>query len=470
MAAYEKLKNKDVIAISLTSQKTHIVFSCQERAIIEEINKYCCITGRSNSIEEASYWAVNAGGEDPDIFLINCAPYLQNCGLRGKVYSKRQFIKNLTKIKQGRISTRIILLIPKQDNIDFKFIDELLRLRIYDFWFLNDFNEDDLRDIIFTTRDTAAVEKYISLMCNNGINIKRKIPMELNTNKVFVPYFVKSSVLVFWSNFNQVINYGMALLNAVHLAEHGFKVALIEAVTPIPQLSGIASMTHPYFNTSHALSMFSQRNNSFYKECLFNWKKYKFDLNTEKEMVSRSYPDSLFFLPDGKRQDNIPLQEMKNNWQGFLLELVRELIFKQEFQFVIFVAQGINYFNEIIFQEIAYKKIITLDMLPGSIAYVMDMMRDRESNILIAVDGVKSIRKQADNYLEKNIVYIPSIFEKEIIDFTYMKKKKIINDDNHFILHEIMKNVGINIPIEKKNNISLSYLKKVKSAFSFQKG
>ncbi|MGI6588610.1 MAG: hypothetical protein ACOX2N_07580 [Peptococcia bacterium] len=50
------------------------------RNCLREISKYCQITGWDATLESASTWAREGGGEDPDLFLINSTVYLSHAG------------------------------------------------------------------------------------------------------------------------------------------------------------------------------------------------------------------------------------------------------------------------------------------------------------------------------------------------------------------------------------------------------
>ena len=427
--------------------KIHLVFEEIDKRIITEINKYGIITGRDLTLEDACEWAQKGGGEDPDIFLINCSPYFSNKSEYKN--SHKRMVKRLTEMLYYRSNSRLVLLLPNYGRIDTELLSRLIKLKIYDFWCFDRFDENDIKDFLSTKRTLEDVEDYLRVMeagqgsapSDGKKSAKRRVSFG------YKPYYIKSNVIAFWSDDDSLLNLGAALLTAISLAENGFKVALVETISHLPRLASVLSVGHPYFNTRHALAMFMQNNNDFIRNCLFNGEIYLKDGNSpEKRRYIADYPEQLYFLPDSMRSDSPDWPELQNNWKSFIIELARIIIFENDFSFLIFVCQGKSLFNDIVVNELAYVKFISVNMLPGSIAYALDARRKGRGNVhVIGTRKIDYIMDELTDLGEDPFLYPPVSFEHDFTDYAYIKKHRRISDETRLFIKRILDKTGVKL-------------------------
>jgi hypothetical protein len=424
--------------------KAHLVFDENSTKILKEISRHCIISGRDLSLEQAGNWAKDGGGEDPDLFLINCRVFFKGRNAEGPI-ARKNFIHILSQIRQYRKRSRIILLLPQNKGNDAEMIAGLLKMNVYDFWYIDRFDEADIKRFILVKRSLADVEEYLYEIearedyCKSMTGQQEKnVTLSGKIKNIYQPYFIKSNIIAFYSHDDSLVNQGAALLTAVTLAELGFKVALVETITSTPHLAGNLSFSHPFCNTRHAISMYVQQDNDFIRTCLFNNEKYREDgYWRDKDRHLASYPASLFFLPDGMREDNIPLAQMKEYWPAFVTELTKVIMFEKDFNFLIFCGCGENTFTEFVMQEIAYLRFITISMLPGSIAYgIKERKTGHGKTRLIGTKKVKYLLDELKELGEDAFLYPPVNFTDEILGYIYLKNlKKISQESWHFINH-----------------------------------
>ncbi len=443
--------------------RVHLVFGERDSKLIKEINKYGIITGWDYTLEAAGIWAEKGGGEDPDTFLINSTVYFTNLN-KQKSPKIKDFLRMIFTIKKFRHKSRIIVLLPEKKIADRELIVNLLKMQIYNFWFLDNFDEDDVRAFMLTQRTLEEIEQYLEKK-------ERELPYlkegkgnnsfwEREGEKIFKPYHVKSNVLTFWSENNTFSNCGMALLTALNLAENGFKVALVETVAQVPTLASCLALEHPYYNTSHALSMYIQGNNDFIKKCFYNAEKYLKDpytvnVNGESSDYLRYLPEGLYFLPDGKREDNAAEDDLMEHWQAFVTELSRIMIFEKGFHFLIFICAGRNFFNQVVLEELTYTKFLTVDLLPASVLYGL---REREkgqgSTQIIGTKQVKYLNKEIKGLNEEPFLYPPVSFEEDFLHYVYSQDYRQITGETQAFINKLMEICGVKIStpdVDKKS-------------------
>jgi hypothetical protein len=445
-------------------KRAYIVFWEQDKKLIKEINKYCLITGWDFTLEAAATWAKDGGGEDPELFLINGAVYFSGTGKK-KGTKSRDFLRLLLTIKRYRPRSRIVLLLPEDRVTDKELVLNLLKMRVYDFWFLAGFDEKDVQEFIVSKRTLDEVEQYLEKVTkelhhlfghlSGGNNLFSK-----EHEKIFKPYHIKSNVMAFWSEDNTLVNYGLAVLTALNLAGQGFKVALVEPVSHAPCLAGCLSVNHPYYNTGHALSMYIQGNNDFIKSCLYNNEKYLDDPYSGKERDHVKYfPPGLFLLPDMKRDDNAAQLEMEEHWRDFATELFRLVIFERGFHFLIFVGTGKDLFNDVILDEVAYTKFITVDMLPPSILKgIAEREKEPDRIHLVGTRNVSYINKEFISLNEAPFLYPPEGLEKDFLNYVYTQDYRKITRDTQIFINNLLERIGIKLPsinVEKKGIVEM---------------
>jgi hypothetical protein len=435
--------------------RTHLVFRDREKKLLQEINKYCQITGGDTSLESASTWAKEGGGEDPDLFLINSTAYFSTMD-QPKSSKTKDFLRMLLMIKKQRRKSQIVLLLPEKMIAERELVVNLLKMQLYNFWFFDSFDEEDVQEFIGTRRTLADVERYLAekerelhYLKEDNLRLRKK-------EKIFKPYHIKSNILTFWSENNTILNCGMALLTALNLAEHGFQVALVETISPVPSLAGCLSVSHPYFNTSHALSMHIQGNNDFIKNCLHNATGYLYNPYARENCEHlRYFPEELYFLPDGKREDNATESEMEEHWRTFIMDFSRFIIFEQGFHFLIFLASGRSFFNKVVLEELAYTKFITVDMLPSSVLYGLQKQKKEQERIhLIGTHNLKYINKEIKALAKESFLYPPQTFVEDFLQYVYTQDYRKITGETQLFINNLLELIGIKLPhldVEKKS-------------------
>jgi hypothetical protein len=435
--------------------RTHLVFKEQEKKLLQEISKYCQITGWDTTLESASTWAKEGSGEDPDLFLINSTVYLSMMGKQKSVKTK-EFLRMLLTIKEERHKSQIILLLPEKMIVERDLLVNLIKMQVYNFWFFDSFTAEDVQEFVLTRRTLADVEKYLLERERELHHLKGSnnfLPRE--GEKLFQPYHVKSNILTFWSENNTALNCGLALLTALNLAECGFQVALVETVSSVPSLGGCLAVSHPYFNTSHALSMYLQGNNDFIKNCLNHAEKHLASpYATEDCQHLRYFPTGFYFLPDSKREDNATEREMKEVWRAFMMALSRFIIFEQGFHFLIFLASGRNFFNQVVLEEFTYLKFITVDMLPSSVLYGLRERKKEQGRVqIIGANNLKSINQELKGLREEPFLYPPQTFIADFLQYVYTQDYRKITRETQVFINRLMEISGVKVPtldIEKK--------------------
>ncbi|MCR4443463.1 MAG: hypothetical protein QHH10_14280 [Peptococcaceae bacterium] len=436
--------------------KAHLVFPSIEQAALEEFSKCCLITGRNSTLEETCNWAQEGGGEDPDLILINCAAWFSGSQLPERLLRKK-LLQNLSTLKKNRPASRLVLLLPARAAAETQFISGLLQARVYNFWFLDSYDREDIINFIYTDRSLAEVERYLEKSEKELANIKstgrkKRAGLAGDLKRIHQPYYVKSNIIAFWSEDDALLNHGTAVLTALNLAENGFKVALIETVSSIPRLASTLSLPHPYYNTRHALSMFAGRKTEFYKDCLFNAEKYQQDKHTAGISPDvGDFPPNLYFLPDGRREDNLKWAEMENNWRSFITELARVILFQKDFNFLLFCGHGKSMFNDVVLDELAYIKFITVNMLPCSIVYGLKEMKDGPGKInLIGTSKIGYIEDQLNDLKKPPLLYPPRSFAEEFTDYVYLKKKSRIGPETRHFIKQVTELIGIKSDLDER--------------------
>lgn len=444
----------------------HLVFAEKERAenkgLITAISQYCIVTGWNHTLEEAAIWAQQGGGEDPDAILLNSTVFFSGIAKPNKQKTK-EFLRLIMTIKQCRLKSRIILLLSENMLMDRELIVNLLKMQIYNLWFLDSFDENDVRNFMLTDRNMEDVEQYLECREKEWAYYRSlqddSVTFTKNRAKIFKPYHVQSNIIAFWSENDHCLNYALGVLTGLNLARQGFKVALVETVSPVPCLASCLSLEHPYYNMSHALSMYVQGNNDFIRNCLYNAEKYRQDPYTvnreETEDLLHFFPDTLYFLPDGKREDNASQAVMQEQWKAFITQLARIIIFEKGFNFLVFVCTGRNSFNQVVLEELAYTRFITVDMLPANVLYGINEREKRKGRtFIVGSRQVSNINKEIKALGTDPFLYPPDCFINDFLQYVYTRDYRKITGETHTFVLTLMEAVGVKVAfpdIDKKS-------------------
>lgn len=275
--------------------------------------------------------------------------------------------------------------------------------------------------------------------------------------QVVINQIIRSNIIAFWSLDSSLINHGLALFTALKLAEKNFKVALIEPVTDLPKLAVSLDMIHPFYNTSHAVTMFAEHNTKFIKDCLINSEKYLDDPRTPEQAKTAEigcYPKTLYILPDVKKMDNI--KNPGEHWRNFILELSRIIVFEKKFDFLIFDCSQNNDLNKTIINDVAYLKFLVTGLHPAGVSYALNQRDKSPDNYhLVASKYVDFLYKE----LGDSLLYVPETFENDIIKFIYLKDSSLTEESQAFV-NQLIERIGVQMPEQSQKQGVLSFLKK----------
>ncbi len=431
--------------------RAHLICWENTGEIIDEIKKYCVITGKSPTFKEACLWAKESGGAAPDLFVVNGGEYFSSV-LGAEDGTRKALLRGLREIKKQRQQSRIILLLPTDKVQDDALIVGLLKTRVYDFWFYDDFDEKDIREFLLTERTLENAEEYLVRRQEQtdprGQRKRSFFGFHSRFKQTYKPYYVKSNIIAFWSEDDLLLNQGIALMTAIRLAQAGFKVALLEAVTPTPQLASCLSIAHFPRNIRHALALYSQKNNKLLKNYLFNIDDiHEYGLQHGGDYSIADLPANLYLLPDGVREDSLPLKELKRNWKPFIDEIMRATIFEKDYNFIVLICSGNTYFGNVILNEVAYLKFITLNMLPGSVVKALEKRRaaSQENVHLIGGQRMKYVAAELRDLGEKPFLYVPASLEEDFLNLVYLQNIRKIGTETREFIEMIVERTGVKL-------------------------
>ncbi|KAF0215360.1 MAG: hypothetical protein FD167_5213 [bacterium] len=378
--------------------------------------------------------------------MVNSSDYLEK---RINKIECKDFLHSLKQIRQKRYQTRIVVLIPIELLSVLELITGLIKLKIYDLWFLDSFDERDINQFLTKTRDKEGLEVYIKELENELLAQGRPCPTNTGSlaEKIFKPYYIKSNVVAFYSAEDTQTNTGLAILTALNLTEMGFRVALVETVSYLPHLAAAMTIRHPYFNTSHALSMYSLGNNDFLKNCLFNRSKYLADtFSLDKYEHIQYYPDTLYFLPDGRREDNMSVKDALPKWREFVNDLSKLTMFEQDFHFLIYLCNGNSPFNELVINELAYLRFITYNLLPSSIIYAINEEKKGQENTHLIINGyTQYVSEELKELGNKAPLFCPEEFQTDILNYLYFKNYGDIGVKTQDFINNLVDKMGVKL-------------------------
>jgi hypothetical protein len=428
-------------------QKTiHVVFSKHIEALEDLLNRFGSVSGWTSGMEDACLWAKEGGGPDPEIILINGTDFYREFKPKKGVDPDGVFLDLIKQVQDHRVGSRIILLLPEAKKRESRLAYGLISAGIYDYWFLDSLDSETAEMILTAPRDIEALDHYLEdlgpaeayvppdmfetpdaaepddFLFDAGAEMVRERPAERPIGEMSRPE-IKSAVVAFWSEDDSMLSYGSGILLAIFLAQKGFKVALMEGISRTPRLAGALGLRHPFFNTGHALSMFARGQDKPFQTCIFNADTYKKDSNAFDDHAFLSkYPQSLYFLPDERRQDNVDAETMQANWDRFLMETTKWCLFDRGFHFLIYLCHGESVFNRILL-EMAHVKMIGIQPWPTSVAMGLEMQRRWPGQCMI-LWGTQSdaFHKEARIFPRESLVIQPERFEQDAMSLFYFKK------------------------------------------------
>ncbi|MDR1205718.1 MAG: hypothetical protein LBL26_09610 [Peptococcaceae bacterium] len=434
----------------MDQKSIHVVFSKHIDVLENLLNRYGAVSGWTSSMEDACLWAREGGQPDPEIILINGTDFYREFKPKKGVDADGVFLDLVGQVQSHRGGSRIILLLPEAKRRESRLAYGLICEGIYDYWFLDSLDSETVETILTETRDIEALDRYLEQLEPADIYMPPDIsgapdaddppdflyeaapgiqsgmimekPAGLLAEEMSRPE-IKSAVVAFWSEDDSMLSYGSGILLALFLAQKGFKVALLEGISATPRLAGALGLRHPFFNTGHALSMFARGQDKPFQACIFNADIYKKDSNAfDDHAFLAKYPQSLYFLPDERRQDNVDMETMRVNWDRFLMEMTKWCLFDRGFHFLIYLCHGESVFNKVLL-EMAHVKMIGIQPWPTSVAMGLEMQRQWPGQCMI-LWGTQSdaFQKEAKIFPHESLVVKPDRFEQDAMSLFYFKK------------------------------------------------
>lgn len=401
--------------ITIPQKKVHLVFARHDHGLEAELSENYKLCGQSGNLAEACLWAarhmraeegsgepVKAVESDPDIILINGLEHFRQ-EWRHKQDPNPYLIEQLVHLQQAMPFSRIKLLLPENKNRDQDLLIDLMQHDLYDFWFLDGLSKGQLSLILATDRSFAEVEQYLQtlplplvrtetdsaakfyhrriLSGWRNINIKEVFFNKLCSFEEDLPWSgisaaqvpdssmsaIHSQTLkvavagtaIFWSDEDCLSVYASAIQFAIFLAAHGLKTLLAEIPGSHPRLGAALGIRHPVWNLRNALGQFAAGHEDFYQKCIFNNQKYLCDNRAhDQHDFIRCYPELLFFCPDADEPFWKEREAAQGIWERYLISWMQWAMFRQKFQFILFLGFGSSQFQEIVYHHFGYWKIV----------------------------------------------------------------------------------------------------------------
>lgn len=411
--------------------KIHLIIPERDKKLLSQLSKYCQITGWHPTWEQAFTWAHELKGASPDLVLIcQQEPFLAPRELEQLDHFRK------------KLGSQIVFLLSRRFLANEALIAALIKRCFYDFWFMDDFTPVAIKEVLFTRRTLAAAEEYLLA--------QQKVKNYGELKNIFRPYYIKSNLLAFSSSAHQTLNTALALFTALNLAEQGLKVGLIETISEVPLLASCLSVEHPYLNTAHALAMYTNGNKAFLKNCLNQAEKHLNDPYALGPLEHLKYlPSTFYFLPDGiSNQGRVE----KETWSAFLQDLTRCLIFEQNFQFIIFLANGEHFFNQVVLEKFSYLKFRLIDPLPASVFWALQR-RKKLGEQIICTRSTKNLRKELRCLGEEPFLYPPDDLEGDFLHYVYEHQYRKISTATQNFINKFLVLCGVKVNLlenEKK--------------------
>ena len=142
--------------------KVHLVFDSDETELAAVIQQHAEISGWDYTFDTAAQWAASKKGESPDVILASGTCDISTVDLNtGEQNRNKAIIKRLTEIRVNRPESRVIILLPPEKENSKDFLAGLVSLGIYDIYFINEFNEEDIQKWLHTKKALPDVQQLL---------------------------------------------------------------------------------------------------------------------------------------------------------------------------------------------------------------------------------------------------------------------------------------------------------------------
>ncbi len=146
-----------------------------------------------------------------------------------------------------------------------------------------------------------------------------------------------------------------------------------------------------------------------------------------------------------------------------MTELTKIIMFEKDFNFLIFCCYGEDIFTENIMKDLAYLKFISINMLPGSIAYGIKERKNGRGDIrIIGEQKISYLLEELNELGEVPFLYPPANFADDILGYIYLKNFKKISQESWRFIDRITAAIGVRQDYEEKRkgiDIGLHWLR-----------
>jgi len=434
------------------------------------IKKKYEISGWSGSLEEAVTWAKEKSEHDdnnPDIVLINGLDHYRRTW-KHKEEANKILTDYLQTIKQYLPDSHIKIFLPEEKNTDQELLINLMQQAIYDFWFIDNINEEELLTMLSLNRTFADVEKYLNtlplpvlsgsnearLLTNNIFRpliffrqqksilnktqgIKEGLWDRLWPKKAEVPFNdrsdenmirrlqsidnpIRAGTAFFWSEDDCLLTYGIAFLLAYFLAASGYKTVLAEVPGRQPRLGISLGIRHPFWNVRSALSKFALEQSCRFNKFVFNGKAFRNSREAyDRHHYVKNYPDLLYFFPDGSEEEWPKEEELKNKWESFMISWLQWAMFQENFQFIIFCGFGHSFYQDVVLKRVAYLKALIAHPWAGGFKLAQEAENMWPGkNLFLWSHPSPSLKKETKKLPRKQCFQVPYTIYTDFINIT----------------------------------------------------
>lgn len=466
----------------------HLVIKGTSVGLIEKIKEQCIYTGRDETLDSLLLAVREGRGGDPEIYLINAGTFFSILNQDLVKARTEVLIANLRELRLLKPKSRLVVLFPEDKKTDIDLIDGLLKLGIYDFYFLDQVTDEDITTWLYTEKNINDVSAYLDLKNRKDQVVRTTRSSQTNqidevwidplseedsarqkakivkTETVYTPYIVNKQIIAFWGTDEPFLSHGLAVLTAKQLASQGFKVALIEPIKNIPNLAETTGFKHKYLNITNALNRYREGDSEFLKKCLINKTQYQDDPNAPEDQFGNveNWPDNLYVLPS---INSLEAKEgLSGIWRSFINDLLKDIVFQKGLDFVIIDVTGED---EIAYNtlEHATKVFYISNLHPANLCYAIEQQKQKDNDFhIIASRYVEFIAGELAGELQEPILYPPDNIYNELLRMIYLHDHRF-SEESLLFIEKITAKLGVklnNNPYDKKNNLSF-ILDKIKN-------